>query len=177
MLGNGEAPIIHPDQECHYQRPEWDRIPKGNNLTSSLIAKGYNPKATRPRKDFGRLKQGFVHKRRFARTSTWKTYRHTGRVHGPAPGQAHQDGAQQEHHGPAQNTGARDISGMIDGNGINDESSKTSPEPLNYFIGKTHWRSMQPEPCSILSARHCSPRPSTGGAGTGSTCCGTRHPV
>ena len=56
-----------------------------------------------------------------------RVHRHARRPHGLVPGQAHQDGVWHEHHGPTPK--ARSY-GMIGGDGINDESSKTAPAPL-----------------------------------------------
>lgn len=60
-----------------------------------------------------------------------RVHRHTQRPHGLVPGQAHQDGVWHEHHEPTPK--ARSY-GMIGGDGINDESSRTAPPPLNTFI-------------------------------------------
>ena len=55
-----------------------------------------------------------------------RVHQHAQRLHGLVPGQADQDRVRHEHHGPS--TRARSC-GMIGGDGINDESNKTSPAP------------------------------------------------
>ena len=125
----GEAPVIHSDRGCHYQWPEWIRICKGHGLIRSMSAKGCSPDNAAAEGFFGRLKQGFFHRRSFAGVSmdgfigmldeymVWYRDRRikTESGHG--------------HHGPS--TRARSC-GMIGGDGINDESNKMAPAPSKY---------------------------------------------
>ncbi len=56
-----------------------------------------------------------------------RVHKHAGRLHGLVSGQEDQDGVRHEHHGAS--TRARSC-GMIGGDGINDESNKTAPAPM-----------------------------------------------
>ena len=86
--------------------------------------------------DIGALAQPVGHDGRggveaIVRGRDGRVHRHARRPHGLVPEQAHQDGVWHEHHGSTPQ--ARSY-GMIGGDGINDESSKTAPAPLNTFI-------------------------------------------
>jgi len=125
-LKDGEKPIIHSDRGCHYRWPEWIRICTDNNLTRSTGAKGCSPDNAAAEGFFGRTRQEFFHERSFAGVTmdgfigmldeymVWYRDRRikTESGHG--------------HHGSS--TRARSC-GMIGGDGINDESNKTSPAP------------------------------------------------
>ena len=125
-LKDGEKPIIHSDRGRHYRWPEWIRIRKDNNLTRSTGAKGCSPDNAAAEGFLGRIKQEFFHKRSFAGVTmdefvdmlddhmVWYRDRRIKTESGRG------------HHGPAARTRS---CGMIGGEGINDESNKTSPAP------------------------------------------------
>jgi transposase InsO family protein len=125
-LKDGEKPIIHSDRGRHYRWPEWIRIRKDNNLTRSTGAKGCSPDNAAAEGFLGRIKQEFFHKRSFAGVTmdefvdmlddhmVWYRDRRIKTESGRG------------HHGPVARTRS---CGMIGGEGINDESNKTSPAP------------------------------------------------
>ena len=125
-LKDGEKPIIHSDPGCHYRWSEWIRICKEHGLTRSTGAKGCGPDNAAAEGFFGRPRQEFFHRRSFAGVSmdgfigmldeymVWYRDRRIKTEFGHG------------HHGPS--TWARSC-GMIGGDGINDESNKTSPAP------------------------------------------------
>lgn len=130
-LKDGEKPIIHSDRGRHYRWPEQIRIRTDNNLTRSTGAKGCSPDNAAAEGFFGRPRQEFFRKRSFAGVSMdgfidmLDDYmvRYRDRRIKTEPGHGH--------HGSS--TRARSC-GMIGGDGINDESNKTSPAPNGRLV-------------------------------------------